>query len=55
MLIYIDPWLYGESDKTEIRCNVYKHSLLDIVKEEIQKYADAFQAIAVVSIASDLA
>jgi hypothetical protein len=37
----------GAYGKKEINCVVFDRSLLDIAKEEIQKYADAFQASAV--------
>ena len=34
-------------NKKEVNCSVFDRSLLDIVKEEVQKYADAFQVTAV--------
>ena len=47
-LFAINPGFYGGAyGKKEINCAVFDHSLLDIVKEEVQKYADIFQATAV--------
>lgn len=46
-LFTIYSGFYGDHNKKEINCSVFDRSLLDIVKEEIQKYADAFQATAV--------
>jgi len=48
MLFAINPGFYGSAyGKKEINCAVFDRSLLDIVKKEVQKYADAFQATAV--------
>ncbi len=41
-------------DEKEINCDVFDRSILGIVKEEIEKYADAFQATAV-NISQDFA
>lgn len=47
-LFGINPGFYGgEYGKKEIHCTVFDRSILDIAKDEIQKYADAFQATAV--------
>lgn len=44
-LFAINPGFYGGAyGKKEINCAVFDLSLLDIAKEEIKKYADAFQA-----------
>ncbi len=47
-LFTINPGFFGGAyGKKIINCGVFDRSLLDIVKEEVQKYADAFQATAV--------
>lgn len=47
-LFAINPGFYGGAyGKKEINCAVFDRSLLDIVKGEINKYADIFQATSI--------
>ncbi len=47
-LFAINPGFYGGLyGNREIICAAFDRSILEIVKEEVQKYADAFQATAV--------
>jgi hypothetical protein len=44
-LFLIDSGFWGSAKgMREVRCSVYCSSLLEIVKEEVQKYADDFHA-----------
>lgn len=48
VLFYIYPGFYGGAyGVKEIRCGLFDRSLLEAVREEVQKYADAFKATAV--------
>lgn len=45
ILFYIYPALYGSAlGRREINCGVFDRSVLNIIKEEVQRYADAFRA-----------
>ena len=47
-LFAIYPEFYGGAyGKKESNCTVFDRSLLEIVREEVQKYADAFRATAI--------
>ncbi len=48
MIFGIFPGFCGEAfGRKEINCDVFNRSVLDIIKDEIKKYADTFQATAV--------
>lgn len=52
-LFLIKLWFdRGVNGERIIDCTIFDHSLLDIVKEEVRKYADAFQ-VTIVNLTQD--